>query len=93
MQVINRDTVREVIGQDAAVIVFGSRVDDNAKGGDIDLLVQPENPIQRQEHKVLQLVAKLQIRLGNQPIDLLVLDPETPRQPVHHEVFDRRGET
>lgn len=85
MQTIIRDTVHEVFGQNAAIIVFGSRIDDNARGGDIDLLVQSEKPIQGREHKALQLVAKLQIRLGDQPIDVLVLDPETPRQPVHDE--------
>ena len=87
MQMIIRDTVHEIFGHDATVIVFGSRIDDNAKGGDIDLLVQSTSPIQRREQKALQLVAKLQIRLGDQPIDVLVLDPETPRQPVHEEAL------
>ncbi len=86
-QTIIRDTVHEVFGQEVTVILFGSRIDDNAKGGDIDLLVQSGNPIQRREHKALQLVAKLQIQLGDQPIDVLVLDPETPRQPVHEEAL------
>lgn len=83
-----RDTVHEIFGPEATVIVFGSRIDDNAKGGDIDLLVQSGHSIQRREHKVLQLVAKLQILLGDQPIDVLVLDPETPRQPVHEEALN-----
>ncbi|MEN8128645.1 MAG: nucleotidyltransferase domain-containing protein [Pseudomonadota bacterium] len=87
MQTIIRDTVHEVFGLEATVFVFGSRIDDNAKGGDIDLLIQSANPIQRREHKALQLVAKLQIRLGDQPIDVLVLDPQTPRQPVHEEAL------
>jgi predicted nucleotidyltransferase len=82
-----RTTVKEVFGADATVRVFGSRIDDNARGGDIDLLVESSKPIKERERKALQLVARLQIRLGDQPIDVLVLDPETARQPVHEEAI------
>lgn len=37
--------------------------------------------------KALQLVARLQMRLGDQPIDVLVLDPETSRAPIHEEAL------
>lgn len=86
-QQIIRDTVHEIFGPDAAATLFGSRVDDTARGGDIDLLVQSNKPIQQRERKALQLVARLQIRLGDQPIDVLVLDPATTRQPVHEEAI------
>lgn len=86
-QRIIRATAAEVFGPDAVVIVFGSRVDDAARGGDIDLLVQAEQLVQQPERKALQLVAKLQMRLGDQPIDVLVLDPHTDRQPIHQEAL------
>jgi len=86
-QKIIRDTAQEIFGSEATVMVFGSRVDDLARGGDIDLLVQSESPIVQRERKALKLVARLQIRLGDQPIDVLVIDPETTRQPVHEEAL------
>ncbi len=86
-QKIIRDTSQEIFGSEATVTVFGSRIDDFARGGDIDLLIQSEAPIAQRERKALKLVARLQIRLGDQPIDVLVLDPETTRQPVHEEAL------
>jgi predicted nucleotidyltransferase len=80
-----RETVREIFGPDAAVYVFGSRVDDSARGGDIDLLVRLEKPQVETERKILRLVAKLQIRLGDQPIDVLLQDPEITLNPIHLE--------
>jgi predicted nucleotidyltransferase len=60
----------------ATVYLFGSRVDDSAKGGDIDLLVLSDK---------IDLMAKLDILgrlhgvLGEQRIDLLVFpDLEKP---------------
>lgn len=80
-----RETVREIFGPDAAVYVFGSRVDDSARGGDIDLLIQLEKPQAETERKILRVVARLQIRLGDQPIDVLLQDPESIPNPIHLE--------
>lgn len=53
----------------ALVFLFGSRSDDTAKGGDIDLLVE--------SHRItfsdkLSIVADIKARIGDQKIDLLV---------------------
>ncbi|HHJ19397.1 MAG TPA: nucleotidyltransferase domain-containing protein [Gammaproteobacteria bacterium] len=82
-----RETTREIFGPDASVYLFGSRTGDNARGGDIDLLVHSDTPINERERKSLQLVARLQLRLGDQPIDVLVIDPETPRLMIHEEAL------
>ena len=82
-----RNTAIEIFGGQVTVSLFGSRVDDNQRGGDIDLLVQSDNAISDRQKKILQLVARLQIRLGDQPIDILVLDPETKMQPVYEEAL------
>ena len=78
-----RATARETFGPEARVWLFGSRVDDNIRGGDIDLLISSDSSILDRERKRLRFVARLQLRLGDQPIDALVLDPEVPRQPIH----------
>ena len=82
-----RQTAREIFGPHARVILFGSRTDDTARGGDIDLLIQLDSPDRERQRKALQLIARLQMRLGDQAIDVVVLDPETKRLPIHEEAI------
>jgi predicted nucleotidyltransferase len=82
-----RQTVRELFGPDARVLLFGSRTADAERGGDIDLLVEVPRAVPDRSKLALTLTARLQRRLGDQPIDVLVLDPETRRQPVHDEAL------
>jgi len=72
---IIRDTVAEIFGPDAQVLLFGSRLDDQARGGDIDLLIKLSHPDPESRRKELTLVARLQRRLGDQPIDVLLIEP------------------
>lgn len=84
-QQIIRDTVREIFGAEANVKLFGSRINDDARGGDIDLLIELPSVTAEIERKTMQLTARLQLRIGDQPIDVLVLDPSTLRQSIHEQ--------
>lgn len=84
-QKIIRDTVQEVFGVEAQVKLFGSRINDDARGGDIDLLVELPSVTAGIERKTMQFIARLQLRIGDQPIDVLVLDPSTPRPSIHEQ--------
>ena len=74
----------EVFGDGVSVKLFGSRLDDAVRGGDIDLLLESPDVIENRMDKMLTLTARLQLRLGDQPIDILVVDPSTPRKPYQH---------
>lgn len=78
-----RTTVHEVFGPQAKARLFGSRLDDSQRGGDIDLLVELPDVDPDKRRRSLTLAAHLQMRLGDQPIDILVIDPETPLQAIH----------
>jgi len=58
-----------VFGQNVRVMLFGSRVDDNKKGGDIDLYVITDDPSIEKEGKFW---IELQKRLGEQKIDIIL---------------------
>jgi len=60
-------------GADSHVWLFGSRVDDDKKGGDIDLYIEPE--IQESEKLVdarLNFLVEMHRVLGEQKIDLVL---------------------
>ena len=87
---IIKASAQEIFGPSATVCVFGSRTNDEARGGDIDLLVECIEPVADRLRKTLALTASLQRRLGDQQIDIIVTDPQTKQRPVH-EVARRTG--
>lgn len=88
---IIREEVARVFGDSAEVQLFGSRLDPAIRGGDINLLIRAPFVVTDPQRKSLQLVARLQLRLGDWPIDVLVVDPATEQQRVHREAL-RMGE-
>lgn len=83
----HRDIIKrlaaEWVGEDAQVLLFGSRVDDAARGGDVDLLVRAFHPLHSRLQTELQLGARLERALGGRRVDVLVIDPDTALQAVH----------
>lgn len=72
----------EVAGPAARALLFGSRTDDHARGGDIDLRVElpqaPADPLGLS----LKLSARMQRRVGLRRIDVLVADPGSAPTPL-----------
>lgn len=73
-----KQTTREVWGNQASIVLFGSRMDDTIRGGDIDLLVDPKTKLTAQElvRNKIRFLSQLDIQLGEQKIDLIVLTDE-----------------
>lgn len=76
-------TARKYLGDSARVWLFGSRVDDAVQGGDIDLLMETPAIVSDRVRLVTQLQADLQLAMGVQKIDLILIDPSTPALPIH----------
>ena len=78
-----RSAATEVFGTGVMVWLFGSRVDDGKKGGDIDLLIRPgpaaaDQPFTRK----IRMLTLLERLLGERKIDLVVEAPDDARQIV-----------
>ena len=77
------DAAADLAGADARVRLFGSRLRDDLRGGDIDLLLECPRPVDRPVWLAARLTARLQRVLGDRKIDVLVVDPLTTLQEVH----------
>ena len=66
-----KNNVFEVFGEKSRVFLFGSRVDDTKKGGDIDLYIEAER-IENEIEQEIRLWSKLQLVLGEQKIDVVL---------------------
>ncbi len=82
VKVIKQELINQ-FGQNASVWLFGSRVDDEKKGGDIDLYIETDHPVQNRASVAAQFSGRLQRKLGDQKIDVILADPQTPRLPIH----------
>ena len=65
--------VAEIFGDDATVRLFGSRVNDTKRGGDVDLYVEPVRSDDLFDKRIACL-AKLETLLPY-PVDLVVHEP------------------
>jgi len=76
--------VSRVVGPDSRVWLFGSRVDDAKRGGDIDLLVEIGRPVANRAGILCKLEGALVMALGNRKMDVLLKDGRTQDAPIFH---------
>lgn len=85
-------SAKEIFGESAVVRLFGSRVDDISRGGDIDLLIETSQvytvELTRSE---IAFQTKLQKALGEQKIDLLLAYPSRKNYPPIFQVAKQNG--
>lgn len=64
---------------DGLVYLFGSRVDDHKKGGDIDLYLVPDQPLTVSEayDKKSKFRLELKDKIGEQKIDIIIAKDHT----------------
>ncbi len=73
-----KKTAINVFGIQSKVMLFGSRVDDSQKGGDIDLYITPGNDTEEKVSiKKITFLVKLKSLIGDQEIDVVLAKDES----------------
>ena len=67
-----KQTAGQIFGDEAKVYLFGSRVDDNLKGGDIDIYIEVNGSIENLLEKRIRFLVELDKELGEQKIDVYI---------------------
>lgn len=70
--------------------LFGSRVDDQKRGGDIDLFIETDETISNHADTICRVYGALIMALGDRKLDILLKDAHTKDAPIF-EVAKRTG--
>ena len=66
--------------KDAKIILFGSRVDDNKRGGDIDIFVQTNQEVTLKEQ--IKILTDIEMNGVLRKVDLVLKTPTSKEQPI-----------
>jgi|SRR3989338_2918033 len=88
---IIRQLASQVAGSQSRVRVFGSRLDDAARGGDLDLMLELPEPVDNPALMAAQMSAQVSRAMHGRKVDVLVSAPNLMRLPIHDLAF-KEGE-
>ena len=91
-----KQTIRQLAGQvtgnkEIRVRVFGSRLDDTAQGGDLDLMLELAEPVDNPAFMAAQLSALVSRAMHGRKVDVLISAPNLIRLSIHDIAF-REGQ-
>lgn len=77
----------EIAGEQARVRVFGSRLNDDARGGDLDLLLELTEPVDNPALLAARFSARVSRLMQGRSVDVLLAGPNLRRLPIHDIAF------
>ena len=78
-----KSTTQAVLGEGAQVTLFGSRVDDQAKGGDVDLMIEVHQNLQEPALIAARIASQISRAMHGRKVDVLLKAPNLLEKPIH----------
>lgn len=85
-----KQTATELFGHPVEVILFGSRVNDTKRGGDIDIMIRTSETVDRPAVMAAKLASKLTRLLDGRNVDVIIQSDSLKHLPIH-DVAERTG--
>jgi predicted nucleotidyltransferase len=85
-----RNTAQLVFGEIVRITLFGSRVDDHAKGGDVDLMVEVGGIVDEPALFSARVASRVSRSMDGRRVDVILKAPNLKIQPIH-EMATRTG--
>jgi hypothetical protein len=82
-----RQSAHQIGGAQSNVRVFGSRLDDSARGGDLDPMLELPAPVDNPALMAAQLAARVSRALHGRKVDVVISAPNLMRLPIHDIAF------
>lgn len=86
-QILIRSAGVEIFGENVNVWLFGSRVDDNRRGGDIDIMLDIPEPVNNPALLAARFSVKVTRLMQGRKVDVLLLAPNLMHLPIHDVAF------
>lgn len=77
----------QLAGDQVRVRVFGSRLDDAACGGDLDIMLELSEPVANPALLAAQMSARVSRVMHGRKVDVLLSAPNLVRLPIHDVAF------
>ena len=84
---IIRQLARQIAGSHSRVRVFGSRLDDAAHGGDLDLMLELTEPVENPALMAAQMSAQVSRAIHGRKVDVVLSATNLLRLPIHDIAF------
>ena len=78
-----RNLAAQLAGESARVWLFGSRVRDDARGGDVDLLLELDAAVAEPAQLVASLASRVSRCMDGRRVDVLIKAPNLMHLPIH----------
>ncbi len=78
-----RHATAQLVGDSARVWLFGSRVRDDARGGDVDLLLELDEVVAEPAQLSARLAARVSRAMYGRKVDVLINAPNLLKLPIH----------
>jgi predicted nucleotidyltransferase len=78
-----RHSAALLAGDAARVWLFGSRVHDDARGGDVDLLLELDDPVAEPAQLTARLATQVSRVMHGRKVDVLIKAPNLQHLPIH----------
>ncbi|CAK0780400.1 DNA polymerase III subunit beta [Gammaproteobacteria bacterium] len=77
----------QLTGEQTRVRVFGSRLDNTAHGGDLDLMLELSKPVENPALMAAQISTQVSRTMHGRKVDILLSAPNLMRLPIHDIAF------
>ncbi len=83
-------TAQKVLGDIVRVTLFGSRVDDRAKGGNVDLMIEVGSIVDEPGLLGARVASRVSRAMNGRKVDVILKAPNLKSQPIQ-EIATRNG--
>jgi predicted nucleotidyltransferase len=85
-----KQTANGFFDQPVEVFLFGSRVDDARRGGDIDIMIKTSEPVDRPAVMAAKIATRLSRLLDGRNVDVVLQSDSLEHLPIH-DIAERTG--